>query len=249
MLLSGTLFVTSCEKAQPDSQSAEDDARGSYIMADAFAVGNNEAGGGGGKNMIECMTVVRNETTNPKTLSITFDNCSYQGALRNGTINVSYSYIEEGTRAVSVTISFDNYTINSVAVSGTISSTFSGTIPHPVINVTGDNMLLTFPDSKTISFDADLTFDFVNGLGDGLLNNVVYEVSGTFDGVNRDGKSYQSTYSDVRFEGSCESGYPVSGNVTIDSENGETGIDFGNGTCDKIITVSKGKVSINITLN
>ena len=248
-MLLGVLAMVSCEKAQPDNQSAEDDARGSYIMADAFAVSNNEAGGGGGKSIPECMTVVRVTETNPKSVTITFDNCDYRGSVRNGTINVTYTVGEVGQRAVNATITFENYTFDNVDVEGTITSTFSGTLLLPVIDVVSEDMLLTFPDNRTISYASDLTFSFVNGLGDGVLANVVYEVSGTSDGVNRLGESYSSVYSDVRYEGDCGSGYPVSGTVTINSDKGESIIDFGNGTCDNIITVTKGGVSITITLN
>ncbi len=248
-MLLGVLAMVSCEKSQPDNQSAEDEARGSYIMADAFAVSNNEAGGGGGKSIPECMTVVRYPDTNPKTMTITFNNCDYRGSVRNGTINVSYTVNEVGLRAVSATITFDNYTFDGVAVAGTVTSTFSGTLLIPEIHVLAQNMVFTFSDNRTISYSSDLTFTFVNGLGDGILENVVYEVSGTSEGVNRLGKSYTSVYSNVRFEGDCGSGYPVSGTVTVNSDKGESVIDFGTGTCDNIITVTNGGVSITITLN
>jgi hypothetical protein len=248
-LLSGALFMGSCVKSQPDNQSAEDDARGSYIMADAFAVGNNEAGGGGGKSIPGCMTVVRNLDTNPKTVDITFDNCDYRGAVRNGIIHASFSLGPEGLRAVSASLTFENYTFEGIAVEGTITSTFGGTLLLPEIHVVSENMVLTFTDSRSISYSSDMTFAFVNGLGDGILENVVIEVSGTADGVNRQGKSYTSVYNAVRFEGSCGTGYPVSGTVTINSDKGESVIDFGDGTCDKIITVTNGNASITITLN
>ena len=74
----GLMAFSSCKKPDPDSQSAEDDARGSYIMADAFAVANNEAGddGSGKAAYPEGMTVERDSGTH--SVTITFENCNFR---------------------------------------------------------------------------------------------------------------------------------------------------------------------------
>ncbi len=249
MLISVALFISSCETAQPDNQSAEDEARGSYIMADAFAVSNNEAGGGGGKSIPDCMVVVRDTLSNPKTLTITYTNCDFRGAVRNGTIHASYTVGAQGDRAISAVITFENYTFDGIEVEGTITTTFGGTILVPEIDVVAENMIFTFTDNRTVSYSSDLTFTFVDGFRDGVLNNIVYVVNGTSEGVNRLGKSYSAVYNTVRTEGDCGTGYPVSGTVTVNSDKGESVIDFGNGICDNIITVTNGGVSITITLD
>ncbi len=250
LLLFGLFTVSSCDKPDPDAQSAEDDARGSYIMADAFAIGNNEAGGGGGGKayLPDCMTVVRD--IDLKTVIITFDNCDYRGAVRNGVINVSYTVPNpDQPIAVSIVITFDNYTINNIGIEGTITSTFGGTIVKPQIHIVASNMLATFPDDKTISWSSDKTFTIIEGFGDGDISTNVIEMSGTASGINRKSESYTATYTTVTVDRSCEYGYPVSGTVTIISDKGTSVIDYGTGSCDNTITVTNNGVSISLTLN
>lgn len=249
LLMIGLFTVSSCKKPDPDEQSAEDDARGSYIMADAFALGNNEAGGGdGGKSIPDCMKVERN--IEMKTVKITFTDCNFRGAIRNGIINVSYSITDFGTRAVSLIITFDNYTFDNIGVEGTITTTFVGPYLKPVIKVVAKNMVATFNDNRTITWSSNKTFTFISdGFGDGDISTNVIEISGTATGINREGLSYTSTYNAVTVDRGCEYGYPVSGTVTIESDNGTSVIDYGDGTCDNKITVTIEGISVPITLN
>ncbi len=239
--------LVSCEKPDPDAQSAEDDARGSYIMADAFAIGNTEAGGGGKAYLPECVDVYRNQMD---TVILTFNNCDYNGAVRNGSIIVNYTLRPLiGARAANVIITFDNYTMDGVSVEGTITTTFGGTIIKPEIHILADNMLATFPDERTLSWSSDKTFTIVSGFGDGDFTTNIIEMSGTASGVNRKGESYSSVYNTVRVERSCEAGYPVSGTVTIESDKGTSVIDYGEGTCDNVISVTNNGITIPLTLD
>ncbi len=242
-------ILASCEKPDPDAQSAEDDARGSYIMADAFAVGNNEAGGGdGGKAEVPGMIVERNIMN--RTVTITFENCDYRGAIRNGIIHVSYSVPDlQYPRAVSITVTFENYTMDGISVEGTIVTTYGGTFLVPAIHIVATNMIATFPNQETLNWSADQTYTMTFGFGDGDISNNVVEMSGTAEGTNREGNVFNSIYSAVTVERSCEAGYPVSGTVTIESDKGTSVIDYGEGECDKIITVTNNGITITITLD
>ncbi|MCD4794053.1 MAG: hypothetical protein K8R54_12515 [Bacteroidales bacterium] len=244
----GLLILSGCKKPDPDAQSAEDDARGGYIMSDAFAVGNNQAGGGGGKaDLPGCVEVYKNDVD---TIILTFnDNCEYRGAVRNGSIIIKYTLLADiGLRAVEFVITFDNYSINDIGVEGTITTTFGGTYIKPAINVVATDMVATFSDSRTISWSSNKTFTILNGFGDGDISTNVIEMSGTATGVNRNGVSYTARYDAVTVDRSCEYGYPVSGTVTIVSENGTSVIDYGDGACDNIITVTNGKISVEVKL-
>ncbi len=243
----GLFALASCEKPDPDAQSAEDDARGSYIMADAFAIGNTEAGSGGKAYLPECVDVYRNQRD---TVILAFNNCDYNGAVRNGSIIVNYTLRPLiGDRAANIIVTFDNYTMDDVSVEGTITTTFGGTILRPEIQIIADNMLASFPDNRTISWSSDKTFTIVSGFGDGSFLTNVVEMSGTASGVNRKGESYSSVYNSVKVERSCDAGYPVSGTTTIESDKGTSVIDYGEGECDKVITVTNNGVTITITLD
>ncbi len=246
----GLLAFSSCEKPEPDTQSAEDDARGSYIMADAFAVSNNEAGDDGSSKMIypEGMTVTKDTAAN--TVTITFDNCEFRGKVRNGIIHVGYTKRPLiGLRAVDINITFENYYIDGIHVEGTINTTFGGTYLLPEFHVVATNMKATFTDGQFISWSSDQTFKITSGFGDYNIDNNVLEVSGTVDGTNRAGNTYHSVYDKVTLDRACSYGYPISGTVTITSDKGTTIIDYGTGDCDNLITVTNNGVSVNITLD
>lgn len=240
----GLFVVSSCKKPDPDAQSAEDDARGSFIMADAFALGNDNAGGGGGGKLGGCMT---RENIDENTVKLSFSNCDYRGHTRNGAILIDYSHLlTMGERAFHLVITFENYSVDGIGVTGTISTTFQGPYTAPVIKVKARNMVATFGNGETIQWSSDKTFTIANFLN--LDNPNIVTMSGTANGTNRSGETYKSTYSNVKVDRSCELGYPVSGTVTIESDKGTTVIDYGNGNCDNEITVTNGGVSVNVKL-
>jgi len=246
----GLTVLSACQKPDPDSQSAEDDARGSYIMADAFAVANNEAGddGSGKAAYPEGMTVDRD--IDKHTVTITFDNCDFRGKIRNGIIHVDYVLVpQRGLRAFNLVITFENYIIDGDKVESSIRTTFGGTYLIPEINVIATNMKATFTDGKFISWSSDKTFKITEGFGDFDIDNNVLEISGTVTGTNRLENDFTSVYDKVTLKRSCPDGYPVSGTVTITSDKGTTVIDYGDGTCDDIITVTNDGVTLTIHLN
>lgn len=244
----GVFAISSCNKPDPDQQSAEDDARGGYMMADAFALGNDNAGdtGGGKASFPEGMDVQRDLETH--TVTITFTNCDYRGAVRNGVVKVHYARQDAGLRAFNITITFENYTMDGVALEGTINTTFGGTYLKPAIHVVATDMKATFTDGKVLTWSSDKTFTIEEGFANPEIDNVVV-MSGTATGVNRAGKNFSSTYTNVKVKRECESKYPVSGTVSIESDNGTTVIDYGNGECDNIISVTNNGVTIEVTLD
>ncbi len=243
-LAMGLFVVSSCKKPDPDSQSAEDDARGSFIMADAFALGNDNAGGGGGGKLDGCMA---KEIIDAHTFKLNFtDGCEYRGHSRKGALIVAWEMGGEfGERAFNITVTFDEYYVDGIGVSGEIQTTFKGPYANPKIAVKSTNMVATFANGETIKWSSDKNFTIANFLEQ--TPNVV-TMSGTASGTNRSGEDYTATYSDVKVDRICELGYPVSGTVTIESDKGTTVIDYGSGNCDNEITVTNGGVTVEVKL-
>lgn len=251
LLAAGMLMFTSCKKdlGSPDSQSAEDDARGAYVSAETFALGNDEANDtGGGKALLgNCWTRTVEGTWNEGVVTFVFDNCEYKGAVRNGTVNIAYTRkLLIHRRAVNTVITFDNYSIDGVKVEGTLTSTIQGDSVAPSFTVVGKDMKLTFSDNRTIEWNATRTFTMVEGFTTIIRDDNVIEMSGTVTGVNRKGVSFESVQSKIRREYTCK--WPVSGTNTITSEDRVTVIDYGNGECDNIITVTSNGVSLDVNL-
>jgi len=243
----GLFAITSCNKPDPDKQSAEDDARGGYMMADAFALGNDNAGDNGKASFPEGMDVQRDVETH--TVTITFTNCNYRGSVRNGIVKIQHAKQSFGIRAFNLTITFENYTMDEVGLEGSINTTFGGSYLKPSIHVVATGMKATFKDGKELTWSSDKTFTIEVGFTDDEVDNVVV-MSGTATGVNRDGKSFSSTYTNVKLNRACEdSKYPVSGTVSIESDKGTTVIDYGNGECDNIVSITNNGVTIEVTLD
>ena len=249
----GLFMVTSCKKdvtSSPDSQSAEDDARGAYISAESFAMGNDEANDvGGGKAVNDtCWTREFVGDWQGGTITFVFDSCEYRGAIRKGTVKIVFTRVSSiHRRAVNTTITFDNYYVDGVKVEGTLTSTIKGDSIAPSFTVVGKDMKLTFADGKTAKWNATRTFTMVEGFITPNRDDNVIEMSGNVTGTNRKGIDFTSVQDKVRKEKTCK--WPVSGTNTITSDNGVTVIDYGNGECDNVITITRNGVSVDINLN
>lgn len=259
LLIAGFTFLSwglnSCdtnnqESDEPDAQSAEDDARGAYVVADAFALGNDTGGDTGGKAALEdtlCAIITRTGDLLSGTITIDFDSCTYNERLRDGIVNVAYERVSViHPRAVNTTITFTDYYIDGVKVEGTITSTIQGDSITPSYTINASNMVLTFPDSKTITWSSNRTYTMVQGFSTITRLDNVIEMSGTSEGVNRAGIDFSTVHDAIRIENICK--WPVSGTNTITSDKGTTVIDFGNGTCDREITVTNNGMTVVVYL-
>ncbi|NPA44968.1 MAG: hypothetical protein GXO49_05495, partial [Chlorobi bacterium] len=200
----GMFALTSCDTSEPDQQSAEDDARGGYMMADAFAVSNDNTNDDGGKALlVEGMEIERSLLEHK--VKITFSNCDYRGAKRNGVINIAYDFALEPSNlgAYNLVITFEDYTVDGVGLEGTITTTFGGIYDTPAITIVGTGMVATFSNGETISWNSSQVYTLEGGFVNGLVGDTVV-VSGTSEGVNRKGESFKSTYANVTLNRACE---------------------------------------------
>lgn len=254
MILSAMIINLACEKPeQPDTQSAEDDAKGALVVSDAFAFSNSAANGDNGKSaqlIDECLTIEFTGTYPDRVMTITFDSCtSVAGVVRNGQLIVNLSAAwENGKQMV---INFNNYSINGVAVEGKVTAQYSLNGDSPEFTIISENMKLTFPDARTYTWSSTKTFLMTAGMSTPLLRyDDIFVIDGTTTGVNRKGESFTSEYIDVVSNKSCD--WPESGTVIITkAEEQTTTIEFdqdGTPACDNIIKVTKGDIVLYINI-
>ncbi len=169
------------------------------------------------------------------------------GRVRKGKIISEFN--KRYTRPGSVvTTTFDGYSVNGILVEGTKTVeniTAAGGNPTHTIEV--KDAQLTFPNGTTTQWESTRTRTWVTGyesiqaLFD--LTDDVYNLSGTYEGINRAGVSYRIE-SNVPLEYKAEcylSGFsrPSSGVVQVNSSNFPTyQVDFGDGTCDDEVVFS-----------
>lgn len=171
------------------------------------------------------------------------------GKTRAGRVIVNYTgagYFDPGSSWV---VTFDSFYVNTRHVEGTrsvINNGFNGN-GNMTWSITATNMKITRTDGTWRSWNSNRMREMVAGYGDSTWVNDVYVVNGTTTGTNSNGESHSSILTNLRHENSCH--WITSGTMEITPSNKPVRtIDFGNGTCDDIATVTKNGVSKTIHL-
>lgn len=254
MILSAMIINLACEKPeQPDTQSAEDDAKGALVVSDAFAFSNSAANSDPGKSaqlIDECLTIEFTGTYPERVMTITFDSCvSVNGVIRNGQIIVNLNAAWENGKEM--VINFNNYTANGVSVEGKVTAQYSLNVDSPEFTIISENMKLTFQDARTYTWNSTKTFLMTAGMDTPRIRyDDIFVINGTTTGVNRKGENFSSEYIDVVSNKSCD--WPEAGTVNITKTDEQTTIiEFdqdGTPACDNIVKVTKGDITLYINI-
>ncbi|NVJ87235.1 MAG: hypothetical protein HWE15_13065 [Algoriphagus sp.] len=187
-----------------------------------------------------------------KTITIDFgDGCtSPSGVVRKGKINISYdqNFLLPGA---TVTTTFDGYEVNGLQITGvrTLVNKAIDIINNQVtLQVTVENGKVTWPDNTFITFTT--IQERVLKLG---AQGYELSITGTGNGQSREGFPYSSTItSPLTVTQDCvETGVliPSSGIMDVSYRGVQLTIDYGQGSCDRTITVSYPGGSEQITLD
>ncbi len=163
------------------------------------------------------------------------------GKFRSGAIFVDYTkrlWIPGAT----LSITLQNYMVDSLAIEGT--RTITNVSPNFQSNISLEKKLvggkITWPDGTFATRDYTRTSTWVRGTHPAMDE---WRVDGDANGVRKNGNTYASNVlSTLVWKRKCIRqgvGIPVEG-VTLIKRGGkpDVTIDFGNGTCDHLITVT-----------
>ncbi|NPA67655.1 MAG: hypothetical protein GXO50_03500 [Chlorobi bacterium] len=245
LLLGFVITFSACKDGDADTQSAEDAARGTYIMADAFALADSGSDGAKALKSSDCNFSYNDFDDG---FELTFDNCTDDAGLtRNGTIRVTAqqgAFDNEGMG--SVTITFIDYSVENEGVSGTITATYRTNLTGFYFDVKAENLRLDYADGSHVIYNtAELKYSF------SLLNAFKMEISGSSDGINRNGEHFTTETENMKIEffanDACP--YPYEGNMTvkIDGED-PVNLDFKSDACGEIKVSQKGAKDATITI-
>lgn len=204
--------------------------------------------GNGSKSINTCATVTlvpSDLTTYPKTLTIDYgtSGCTVGGYPVSGKIvaTLSGKIREVGTV---ISISFENYSVDTISVSGTVSlsvdeySTINKTI---TISTSTTGGVLTTP-SGTISYTGSKTIKYYfNTLTDYLDNEFEISAGSSTNVTALDGNTYATEVLEKIYIQPCSSIYQVVDGVyeiTSTELAAPVQINFGDGECDNLATVS-----------
>lgn len=146
------------------------------------------------------------------------------------------------------TITYENFTINGISVTGSNKITFGGptTDKHLFWITTGENTI-TLADGKTITWKAERRLEFTSGLT--TLWGEGYILTGSASGINAEGKAYTMTIdSSNPLIGSTLYPYITKGSVSVTIGQSTGVIDYGDGTQDNKATLTYSGVTYDFTI-
>ncbi len=252
MLATSALLLNGCKRENLDDNmnAAEDNALAEVTFNDVKSIADEAAEGSlasyktGASNgiMSTCATITHDTLSDPRVLTIDFGdvNCTCNdGRTRRGIIIVTYSgpYREPGHVH---TITFDNFFVNDNQVLGTKTVTNNGynNDGNLYYSIEVDGSIIRANGAGTLTFVSSRVREWIEGEGTPERTDDVYLVTGTASGTNSEGGSFTAEItSALRREVACHQF--VSGTAEVTPANRPTRyIDFGDGSCDNLATVT-----------
>ena len=193
-----------------------------------------------------CITVTVSPAdtgTYPKTVTLNFGTgcTSWYGVTRSGIITFVYSghFKYPGT---TVTATYNNYKVNGYKVEGNYSVTNSSSLSNGVMfTSTVTNGKVTYPDGTTwYSYSGNRTIRQTAGIGSTNYNDYAFSITGNHSYASWTGKTLtDSITTPLVKQVACKN--IVSGVVAF-TYNGliKGTLDYGNGTCDSLATLTIG---------
>lgn len=264
LVAAGLIMLNSCNKDEVENKDAVTITKSAdYInIIDAFSLStvdeitSNEDDALKSANIADCLTVTIHENEDGEfwPRSWTFDygteNCEcFAGNLKRGKIHVSISdwWKNEGSLKE---ITFEDFYMNDNKMDGVKTTLNTGLNENGNLtflkNVT--DAKLTYADETSMTWSCEKYSEQIEGGTTILFADDVWSVTGGGAGVNLDGNSYTVDITNALvYKNGCF--YPVSGIIEISTEGEDLKvINYGDGDCDNVITVTVGDVTETIEL-
>ena len=200
-------------------------------------------------NSHTCATVTNDSINHILTFDFGTGCTGNDGKSRSGKVIVTYTgtgYFDAGSSWV---VTFDNFYVNNRHVEGVRSVINNGlnTAGNMTWTIDAQNMRITRADGSWRSWNSQRTREMIAGYGDHSWANDVYQINGTSSGSNSEGESVSCTLTNIRRDHSCH--FITSGTMEITpSGKPVRTIDFGDGTCDDLASVTKNGIVRTIHL-
>lgn len=200
------------------------------------------------------VSITLNVATSPKVLTIDFgsaDALCFDGKTRRGKVIVNFTgfYRDSGSNH---TITFDNYYVNDNKIDGSITVVNNGHNTAGNLTYSVKSMLtITDTAGNTLTYNGDHTREWVAGEATAGIRgwaDDVYSITGSSSGTTFTGTQFSSNItSALIFALNCK--WIEKGTIEFKPAGKLTRtIDFGNGDCDNVATVTIAGISFNILL-
>ena len=187
----------------------------------------------------DCVTITTEVTDTTREKTIDFGSgCELpNGNILGGIIKLSYARDMELAQKT-IVLSLEGFTFNDVIVEGgadilRVRSNDSGN-PQATVNA---SFQATWPEGETASFTGTRTREWIEGYGSGFWGDNVFLITGKRTFVNKIGNTFEKeVVSPLRRELSCR--FIVSGVLNISRNASTASLDFGDGSCDAMGTLT-----------
>ena len=186
-----------------------------------------------------CATITNDTVSGILTIDFGTGCTGPHGRTRSGIIQMTYSGGRYFTPGSMRSITFINYYVDGRHIEGTRSTVNNGfnTAGNMNWTITASNMKVTMPNGDWHSWNDQRTREMTAGFGDSLWVNDVYLINGTGTSTNSNGGSAATTLTNLVRANSCH--WIISGTIeNIPSNRPARLLDFGNGNCDDLATVT-----------
>jgi hypothetical protein len=256
-------FVSSCEKDVEFNTEETNTFNSEGNVETAFALVDNitnagmfyvEENGMGERvaapgSELECAEITYSGTKSSGRLEIDFgDGCeAVDGQIWKGIVVLEYNgrRFEQGSIVYTV---FNNFYIDGYKIEGAIKSTnISASLQSAKFDIEVTNGKLIWPDESFATWNAERTHTWTS-MNDGLL----LSIEGIATGKTTLGKEYSTEITQpllLKSECVSSSSYvPVQGRKSITvGENLDIFVDYGNGSCDRTVSISVGRQTKDVT--
>jgi hypothetical protein len=261
-LLLGALSLTSCKK---DKAEAIDEIETTFEISENQAIADNQdddandvleeaaernnlqgrIGACGNVNwpvllgLGNCATVTVTGNFPAKNIKIDFGTgcTSANGVVRSGIVNIVLTDSLRRPGAVATT-TFENYFVNGYKKEGTIARTNTSQPGGRSFNRTVTNGRITSPAGRVWTHSANVNITQTSGVATPCdINDDIFSIEGTRTATNAQGRTRMATtQTPLQKKRSCHN--IDQGILQVQGTNHTAIIDFGNGTCDNLATIS-----------
>jgi hypothetical protein len=232
----------------------------SLIAEDQFSVQEATTGKttAGYKSILPSCAVITTVLTNDsftRTIDFGAQGCALpNGNIVSGKIIIKFSK-NFSTPSRMISYHFDNFHHNGRKIEGTSTITLTKSEPtttspsHPVITHTV-KLTITFADGKTYTRTGIRVKEMVEGFNTkDIWEDNVFTITGEHSTTFKNEKTITSKITKpLRFVMSCKMPFAVSGTIVFTKNDKQATLDFGNGECDALATITVGDKTKEITL-
>ena len=235
-----TTFELSSDQAISDNLAEDANDLFMQVAVENNVAGNNFTGGDQGtttNDFIPCATVTITPGGFPKTIVIDFGtSCTFNGITRSGKINIVVSDSVRRTGSTAV-MTFDNYYVNLFKVEGTYTWTNTSTAATRSWSRKTENGKITSPTGRYWLHSGMRYVTQTGGVGTYTIIDDVYSITGNHSVTNAAGQTRDCTVLEaLQKKNACAN--IDKGKLKVQGPSHYAVIDFGDGTCDNLATIS-----------